>query len=180
MVTEAAAPSRAITLDDVAGVVMRYYGISMEDLRGPSREARYVRPRQAFMYLGRWVAQETCYSIAAHVNREHSNVSTTTMKVGRQRKQDEALDYDLRTMASELYEIAGYRPPEGVTEPSKVKFFNGCEVTVSRYIFGLTDLMVTLASNGVPRGAWIERAEIEGGNIKLVCRWTRDLDEVAS
>lgn len=181
MVAEAEAPSRAITLDDVAGVVMRYYSIPREDLFGSSKEKHNARPRQAFMYLGRWVALETLASIGAYLGRDHSTVYHGSSKFERQRKTDAELDYELVELTDALYEIAGHRPPEVRDERPAVKLFDCCEITVSRYVFGLTDLMVTLASNGVPKRAWVERVEIDGGNVRIAFRWTRDESpEVAS
>ena len=180
MVAEVAA-ARAIRLDDVAQVVTRFYSVSVNDLRGPSRATRYVRPRQAFMYLARWVGAASLQSIADYLGRDHSTVYHGSSKLDAERRRKKALDVELSKMSAALYEISGYRPPEFRDETPEIKFFDGCQIAVSRYVFGLTDLMVALASNNVPKRAWVERTEIEGGSLKFTLRWQREeVIEVAS
>lgn len=176
MVAETAAAARAITLDDVADVVTRYHGVTVDDLRGQSKDAHHIRPRQSFMYLARWVAFRSLPEIGKYLNRDHSTVFSGATKVERRRKVDLELDREISEMSHSLRATAGHSPgpPEAIPVSSRPKFYDVCEVTVSRYVFGLTDLMVALASNGVPRGAWVERVEIDGSGLRLSFRWERE------
>ena len=177
MVAGTVAPARAITLDDVADVVTRYHGVTLDDLRGPSKEAQYVRPRLAFMYLARWVAFRPLPEIGKYLNRDHSTVFSGATKVERRRNVDAELDREISEMSHSLRATAGHStvPPAVIPVSAHPKFYDVCEVTVSRYVFGLTDLMVALAANGVPRGAWVERAEVDDAGIRLSFRWEREV-----
>ena len=177
MVAETAAAARAITLDDVADVVTRYHGVMMDDLRGRSQASQYARPRLAFMYLARWVAFRQLPEIGKYLDRDHSTVFSGAAKVERRRKVDAELDREISEMSHSLRATAGHstEPPEVIPVSARPKFYDVCEMTVSRYVFGLTDLMVALASNGVPRGAWVERVEIDGSGLRLSFRWEREV-----
>lgn len=56
----------------VVNICMRH-GITIDDLRGPSRERKFTHPRQEIMYAG-VKAGLTRHQIARVVNRDHTTV----------------------------------------------------------------------------------------------------------
>lgn len=66
---------------DVQRAVCRHYGVSIEELTGPSRDRRVSAPRQMAMYLSCELTRESLPTIAAAFNRNHSTVVHARDKV---------------------------------------------------------------------------------------------------
>ena len=65
------------------------------------------------------------------------------------------------------------------TEPTKIEMFEECRVKMSRYVFGLDDLIEAISSKSIPRRAWVEAIDLGMDSIRLTFRWSKD-DGVAS
>lgn len=168
--------NRAVTLEDIADVVTRFYGVSIDDLRSPSRVTHFARPRQVVMYLGREVVGATLAEIGAFLDRDHSSVSHGEQNIARLQATDADLRYDIQVMASEAISIAGVRPPRVRVDGVKVSLYEECNITVSRYVFGLGDLMASLKEKAVPDRAWITLAECGMDSLRITARWSKDVE----
>ena len=62
-------------LNDVGRVVSKYFGISMLDLKGRSRQRGIVLPRQLLMYLAHKSYDHSIQKISKYLGRDHSTVS---------------------------------------------------------------------------------------------------------
>ena len=179
MLAETATPARAPQLADVADVVCRYYEVTFDELRGDGRTARITLPRQMYYLLAHDVALVTYERAGEFIGRDHSTVYQQAKAVERRIAGDSALKYDLGVMSSELSTLCESRPPVMSIEPPKVRLFGQCEVTLSRYAFGVDDLARVMSERGIPRRAWIESTDLGMDSLRITWRWSKD-DEVAS
>ena len=97
----------ALSVDGISAAVADYYGITVEDLTGPSRSRRVSRPRQLAMYLSR---EETDASLPrigrALGNRDHTTVMYGCERIGDLIETDASLRRELMEIKARLFERA--------------------------------------------------------------------------
>lgn len=179
MVAETTMKARVATLDDIADAVGRYYSVTVDDLRREDRTARISLPRQVFYLLSRNITACTYEEIGRFLGRDHSTVYDQVATIERKRSADRYLAYDIGVIESEIATIVGERAPVISTEPTKIEMFEECRVKMSRYVFGLDDLIEAISSKSIPRRAWVEAIDLGMDSIRLTFRWSKD-DGVAS
>lgn len=73
---------RSVTCEDVLNAVADYYGVSIEDLKGPRRSRNVTVPRQITMYLSRLLTASSLPKIGEMLGgRDHSTVLHGCSKV---------------------------------------------------------------------------------------------------
>lgn len=96
---------RPLTIDRIQKVVADYYQVSIEDMKGKRRDKHIVFPRQVAMYI---VREETPSSLPvigqAFGGRDHTTALHSIEKIALGLKEDERLQYDVRTMRERLYQ----------------------------------------------------------------------------
>lgn len=99
-----------LSVDDISAAVADYYGISVEQMTGPSRKRGVARPRQLVMYLTR---QETGASLPqigrALGNRDHTTVMYGCDKIEDLMETDRTLRRQVLEIKARLFERATAR-----------------------------------------------------------------------
>jgi hypothetical protein len=91
--------SGAPLVEDIIAKVCAFYLVQRADLLSPSREARFVRPRQIAMYLAKKLTSRSLPDIGRRLGgRDHTTVLHAVRKIGALRESD-------ATMAAELDEL---------------------------------------------------------------------------
>lgn len=72
-----------LTIEQVQRTVCQYYGIRLEDMRGPRRQLHLVRPRQVAMYLSRELMTSKSLLQIAKVfgDRDHTTILSGVRKI---------------------------------------------------------------------------------------------------
>ena len=89
---------KEITIDGIIATVAEFYNVSVDDIKGDCRTARYANPRQVAIYLAKELTSESFPSIGAAFNRKH----TTIMYAHKTVKSDIAIDRHLAQDITEL------------------------------------------------------------------------------
>ena len=103
--TAVAVPGQGRSLDEIIEITARTYGVSLEELRGPSRRRRVVRPRQVAMYLARQCTNATLKEIGRFFRRDHSSVVYAVEVMEKRLVERPQLRYELEALTSRI------RPP---------------------------------------------------------------------
>ncbi len=91
----------------VLEAVTNFYGIALEELKGPARSRRVVLPRQVAMYLLREEAKLSFPQIGSELGgRDHSTVMHGYEKIAKRIVQDEALRREVLQIKGVLYDRA--------------------------------------------------------------------------
>jgi chromosomal replication initiator protein len=100
-----ASTRRPVTIDRIQKVVADYFQVSIEDMKSKRRDKHIVFPRQVAMYV---VREETPSSLPmigqAFGGRDHTTALHSIEKIANELKEDERLQYDVRTIRERLYE----------------------------------------------------------------------------
>jgi chromosomal replication initiator protein len=100
--TAVAVPGQGRSLDEIVEITARTYGVSLEELRGPSRRRRVVRPRQVAMYLARQCTNATLKEIGRFFKRDHSSVVYAVEAMERRLVERPQLRYELEALTSRI------------------------------------------------------------------------------
>ena len=90
----------AWSLEQIRDRVARSYGVTAEQLRGRSRQRRFVRPRQLAMYLCRRYTDASLKQIGRAFGRDHSSVIYAIDVVERRIVEQPQLRYQLEALTS--------------------------------------------------------------------------------
>ena len=100
-----ASTRRPVTIERIQKVVADYFQLSVEDMKSKRRDKHIVFPRQIAMYV---VREETPSSLPmigqAFGGRDHTTALHSIEKIANELKEDERLQYDMRTIRERLYE----------------------------------------------------------------------------
>lgn len=84
--------SKVITIEYIAEVVAEHFSISVDDLRGNRRSAKYVVPRQICMYLCREITGQGLKNIGDYLGgRDHTTIMYGIGKIEKELEKDENL-----------------------------------------------------------------------------------------
>jgi chromosomal replication initiator protein len=96
---------RPLTIERIQKMVADHYQVSVEDMKGKRRDKHIVFPRQVAMYI---VREETPSSLPmigqAFGGRDHTTALHSIEKIALGLKEDERLQYDVRTIRERLYQ----------------------------------------------------------------------------
>jgi chromosomal replication initiator protein len=93
-----------LTLEDILGVVARYYSVSEEELLGRSRRKEVALARQMVMYLARKEMHTSLPKIGQSLGgRDHSTVLYGSAKIATQIETDGSLRQDVMAIRERLY-----------------------------------------------------------------------------
>jgi chromosomal replication initiator protein len=95
------------SIPQVLDAVTNFYGVTLEELKGPARSRRVVLPRQIAMYLLREEAKLSFPQIGAELGgRDHSTVMHGYEKIATHIAQDGALRREVLQIKGMLYDRA--------------------------------------------------------------------------
>lgn len=82
---------------DILNTVSKYYGVTINELKGKCRKRRIVKPRQVIMFLLRTKARMVLSDIGDVMNRDHTTVihSITCIQNDITHPYDDSLEKDL-------------------------------------------------------------------------------------
>ena len=82
---------------DIINTVSKYYGVTINELKGKCRKRRIVKPRQVIMFLLRTKARMVLSDIGEVMNRDHTTVihSITCIQNDITHPYDDSLEKDL-------------------------------------------------------------------------------------
>ncbi len=95
-------PGRRRSLDEIMLIAARASGVTIEDLRSPSRRRRVVRPRQLAMFLCRRFTDATLSDIGRAFGRDHSSVVYALDRVEQRTVEQPQLRYELEALAAKV------------------------------------------------------------------------------
>ncbi len=93
---------RPRSLEQIVALVARAYGVGTEELSGPSRRRRIVRPRQIAMYLCRRYTEASLKEIGRSLRRDHTSVIHAIEVVEKRVLEQPQLRYELEALAVRL------------------------------------------------------------------------------
>ena len=95
-------PGRPRTLEEIASVVTRAYGLDGDALRSRSRKRIVVQPRQVAMYLARRYTAASLADIGRAFGRDHTSVMYAIDVVERRIVERPQLRYELEALAARI------------------------------------------------------------------------------
>jgi chromosomal replication initiator protein len=95
-------PGRPRTLDEIASVVTRAYGLAADALRSRSRKRVVTQPRQVAMYLARRYTAASLADIGRAFGRDHTSVMYAIDVVERRIVERPQLRYELEALAARI------------------------------------------------------------------------------
>jgi chromosomal replication initiator protein len=112
-------PGRPRTLDEIAAVVTRAYGLDADALRGRSRKRVVVQPRQVAMYLARRYTPASLADIGRAFGRDHTSVMYAIDVVERRIVERPQLRYELEALAARINGAPMNRSASGSTRGTR-------------------------------------------------------------
>ncbi len=95
---------RSATSKDIIGTVMKFYGITTEEMHGKSREKKISYPRQIAMYLLRTELQMSFPAIGHELGgRDHTTAIHAQTKIEKEIHEDLKLKQDVEMIKQQLY-----------------------------------------------------------------------------
>ena len=92
------------TPEAVVQAVADFYSLAIEDLKGPNRSQKVVRPRHIAMYLARQETEASLPQIGKALgDRDHTTVLHGANKISDEIERDETLRREIVTIKSKLY-----------------------------------------------------------------------------
>lgn len=92
-----------VSIERIRAVVADQYGITVDELIGPRRDLRYVRPRHAAIHLACRLTPHSLNTIGRLFgNRDHSTIYHAHWKTSRLRSSNRELDQRLRSLEEAL------------------------------------------------------------------------------
>ena len=95
-------PGRRRSVDEIMLIAARASGVTIEDLRSPTRRRRVVRPRQLAMFLCRRFTDATLSDIGRAFGRDHSSVVYALDRVEQRTVEQPQLRYELEALAAKV------------------------------------------------------------------------------
>jgi len=95
-------PGRRRSLDEIMQIAARASGVTVAELRGPSRRRRIGRPRQLAMFLCRRFTDASLAEIGRAFCRDHSSVIYALGQVERRTLERPQFRYELEALAQRL------------------------------------------------------------------------------
>ncbi len=93
---------RAKSVDEIVKLIARSFNVDLAELRGPSRQRKFVRPRQIAMYLSRRYTDASLKEIGNALSRDHSSVVYAIEAVEKRVVEKPQLRYELEALAQRL------------------------------------------------------------------------------
>jgi chromosomal replication initiator protein len=95
-------PGRPRSLEEIATLVSRAYGVTLEELQSPSRKRRIGRPRHLAMHLSRRYTDASLQEIGKLFRRDRASVSHAVERVEQLVLEQPQLRYELEALAARL------------------------------------------------------------------------------
>ena len=95
---------RAPEIKEIIEVVARRYGLTLAEIRGPSRVPHVVRPRQTAMYLAKILHPTRSLSQIARMfgDRDHTTILHSVQKIARLMREDEQFAAEVEAIKSTI------------------------------------------------------------------------------
>ena len=91
-----------LSIPEIQKIVGDYYGVSLVELLGRSRQKRLVRARQLGFYFGRLYTQKTVAELGRLFQRSHASVVHALQTLERERKSNQRLDQEVQLLEEKL------------------------------------------------------------------------------
>jgi chromosomal replication initiator protein len=96
------AVSARLSIPEIQKIVGDYYGVSLPELLGRSRQKRLVRARQLGFYFGRLYTQKTVSELGQLFQRSHASVVHALQTLERERKTNQRLAQEVQLLEEKL------------------------------------------------------------------------------
>ena len=96
------ATKKEITIDKVAKVTAEYYGVTLADFKGASRNQRVSGSRHIAVYLAREITEKSFESIAEYFNKKHTTMLYSYEKIRDEIKVNKELDRAIAEIKTKL------------------------------------------------------------------------------
>ena len=94
-----------VTLETIQKVIADNYNITVANLRGKSREKKFVIPRQIAIYISRELTESSYSELGEEFGgKDHSTIMTTYKKISEQIKIDPTLESKIQLLIREIKE----------------------------------------------------------------------------
>jgi len=96
------AVARRLNIPEIQKIVCDYYGVSLVELLGRSRQKRLVRARQLGFYFGRLYTEKTLAELGLLFQRTHATVVHALQTLERERKTNQRLAQEVQLLEQKL------------------------------------------------------------------------------
>ncbi|WP_456433308.1 chromosomal replication initiator protein DnaA [Thermosulfuriphilus sp.] len=107
VVRELVGDRRDVTKERIIELVCRYFQVSREELKSPSRRRRISYPRQMAMYLCRKFTGETFEAIGRMFNRDHATVVHAVNSISRRSRKEPNTRYQVEYLCQQIEDLIG-------------------------------------------------------------------------
>ncbi|HFB83172.1 MAG TPA: chromosomal replication initiator protein DnaA [Thermodesulfatator sp.] len=114
VVRELVGDRRDVTKEKIIELVCRYFQVSRDELRSPSRRRSVSYPRQMAMYLCRKFTGETLEAIGRMFNRDHATVVHALNTISRRSSKEAKTRYQLEYLCQQIEDLIGETGASGV------------------------------------------------------------------
>ena len=91
-----------LSIPEIQKIVCDYYGVSLPELLGRSRQKRLVRARQLGFYFGRLYTEKTVAELGRLFQRSHASVVHALQTLERERKTNQRLAKEVQLLEEKL------------------------------------------------------------------------------
>jgi len=91
-----------LSIPEIQKIVCDYYGVSLTELLGRSRQKRFVRARQMGFYFARLYTQKTMSELGRLFQRSHASVVHALQTLERERKTNQRLATEVQMLEEKL------------------------------------------------------------------------------
>ena len=102
VVADGVPETQPLTLADIQSSVAKHCQVSHREMLSDRHPGYIIRPRHIAMYLSREMTTKSLPQIGRAFNRDHTTVLAAVRKIERLRREDPALDADVRALMKEL------------------------------------------------------------------------------
>jgi chromosomal replication initiator protein len=94
--------NKEITILDIAQFCAGYFGITLDDIKGPGRTPNLVKARHYTMYIARQITKLTLVQIGNFFNKDHASVINAEKKVSKQIKENKEIYKQIEDIISRI------------------------------------------------------------------------------
>jgi chromosomal replication initiator protein len=92
----------SVSIPEIQKIVAGYYGVTMAELLGRSRQKRLVRARQMGLYFSRLYTDKTLVELGRLFQRSHASVVHALQTLERDRQTQPRLDQEVQLLEEKL------------------------------------------------------------------------------
>jgi hypothetical protein len=144
---EVGRPGQIINGQDIIHATARFYGLTVDRLKGPERLLSVAKARHVAMYLVRTITSESFPEIGRYFGaRDHTTVISAVAKIKGQLETNQALHVEVTTLGNTIREAQAARPARCDSWRRVKKLSRAEEVAIGQKPFLVDE--ITLVCNG--------------------------------